>query len=73
MKIKIPKHLEDTHRLKDWPGQSLRQFFGARFRLVDLNTLTPEKADLLIKKGFPYLEKIQKTVSSKKQEGTEKE
>jgi len=58
MTPKLPKHLAETYALKDWPGQSPRQFFGPKWRLVDLNTLTPAQADSLIRKGFPYLERL---------------
>ena len=44
--------------LVGWVG-SYRQSFG-KFGIVDLSTLTPEKADRLVKRGFKKIQRISK-------------
>jgi hypothetical protein len=61
----LPKELQSSYELVNWPGRGTRQIFGPKFRVVDLNQLTAKKADRLIQMGFPYLRKVQKIEDEK--------
>lgn len=52
--MNLPVELAGKYELVDWVGGS-RQWFGSRFRTVDLDTLNEKQAESLIKKGFPRL------------------
>ena len=42
---------------------------GKKFGTVDLRTISLEKAEALVKEGFPYLKKIEKQSKSEAAEG----
>lgn len=47
-----------THELIDWPTpQATKLHFGVKFGIVDLETITPEQADRLIRMGFKKLKR----------------
>lgn len=71
----LPKDLQDKYVLKNWPGRGTRQIFGPKFRVVDLEKITDDKAERLIQMGFPYLQRVtkKKTGVSKEETPTKKE
>jgi len=66
----LPQDLRDKYELKNWPGRGTRQIFGPKYRVVDLEKLTAEKAERLIQMGFPYLQKVTKKKASVSKEET---
>lgn len=65
-KVKAPEGFQ----LVDWVGGH-RQVFG-RFGIIDLTTLTPARAENLIKKGFKKLAKNETTKASDKSQSAKK-
>lgn len=67
---KLPTAVAQRYELVGWFGGT-RQHFG-RFGIVDLETITPEKAALLVRAGFKKLRDKTAPKAPKKVEGEEK-
>lgn len=59
----LPKEVAAKFEVINWKGGS-RQVFGKRFGLIDLTTLTEQKATALVNAGFYKL--VKKKQSSQK-------
>ena len=54
-KVELPKEVAKDYELVKWVGGP-RQLFG-KFGIIDVTTLTPEKAAILVEKGWRRLRK----------------
>jgi hypothetical protein len=67
MAQKLPAAVAAKYEIVGWTG-GRRQFFGARFGLVDLDTITIEQADALARKGFKKIKLLETPVMKQAKE-----
>jgi len=54
--ISLPADVAEQYELVGWKG-SAKQFFGAKFRYVDVSIISLDKAAWLVANGFRQLKK----------------